>query len=158
MSMETSDITADLRFIYVLMKALSTQLTVEMVHLLPPHRQRRSAADGINMCLELEVGANSAHMYLRSARGPRNPYHHDFTGSSYWVPSQSLAPMLVVTILNQFDYEKLKDNFTASEQSTLQDLHGIMFYLICLTPMCIAFLQILAWTPYSIRDSHTDFA
>ncbi|XP_041061603.1 transmembrane protein 180 [Carcharodon carcharias] len=80
------------------------------------------------------------------------------TNALFTKPAQSLAPMLVVTILNQFDYEKLKDNFTYSEQSALQDLHGAMFYLICLTPICIAVLQILAWTPYSIRDSHTDVA
>ncbi|XP_060696574.1 transmembrane protein 180-like [Hemiscyllium ocellatum] len=80
------------------------------------------------------------------------------TNALFTKPAQSLAPMLVVTILNQFDYEKLKDNFALSQQSVLQDLHGAMFYLVCLTPMCIAFLQILAWTPYSIRDSHTDFA
>uniref|UniRef100_UPI00398EFF14 transmembrane protein 180-like isoform X1 n=2 Tax=Pristiophorus japonicus TaxID=55135 RepID=UPI00398EFF14 len=80
------------------------------------------------------------------------------TNALFTKPAQSLAPMLVVTILNQFDYEKLKDNFALPEQSGLQDLHGAMFYLICLTPMCIAALQILAWTPFSIRNSHTDVA
>ncbi|XP_067912721.1 transmembrane protein 180-like [Heterodontus francisci] len=80
------------------------------------------------------------------------------TNALFTKPAQSLAPMLVVAILNQFDYEKLKDSFTLSEQSALQDLHGVMFYLICLTPMCIAILQILAWTPFSIRDSHANIA
>ncbi|XP_067859623.1 transmembrane protein 180-like [Heptranchias perlo] len=80
------------------------------------------------------------------------------TNALFTKPAQSLAPMLVVTILNQFDYEKLKDNLVLPEQSALQELHWAMFYLICLTPIIIAVLQILAWTPFSIRNSHTDAA
>ncbi|XP_072916237.1 transmembrane protein 180-like isoform X1 [Hemitrygon akajei] len=80
------------------------------------------------------------------------------TNALFTKPAQSLAPMLVVALLNQFDYEKLKDEFTRSDQSDLKDLHGAMFWLICLVPICIAFLQILAWTPFSIRNSHTDIS
>ncbi|XP_051878478.1 transmembrane protein 180-like [Pristis pectinata] len=78
------------------------------------------------------------------------------TNALFTKPAQSLAPMLVVTILNQFNYEKLKDDFTLTDQSALEDLHGAMFWLICLTPMCIAALQILAWSPFSIRESHSN--
>lgn len=34
------------------------------------------------------------------------------------------------------------------------DLHDAMFYLVCLVPFCIAVLQILTWTPFSIQNSH----
>ncbi|XP_055507547.1 transmembrane protein 180-like isoform X1 [Leucoraja erinacea] len=78
------------------------------------------------------------------------------TNALFTKPAQSLAPMLVVTILNQYDYEKLKDIATLTNQSGLEDLHRVMFGLVCLTPMCIALLQILAWTPFSIRESHAD--
>ncbi|XP_069761703.1 transmembrane protein 180-like isoform X2 [Narcine bancroftii] len=39
------------------------------------------------------------------------------TNALFTKPAQSLAPMLVVTILNQFDYEQLKDKFTLADQS-----------------------------------------
>ncbi|XP_078274202.1 transmembrane protein 180-like [Rhinoraja longicauda] len=79
------------------------------------------------------------------------------TNALFTKPAQSLAPMLVVSILNQFDYERLKDISTLTDQSGgLADLHRVMFGLVCLTPICITLLQILAWTPFSIRESHTE--
>lgn len=39
--------------------------------------------------------------------------------------------------------------------SALESLHSVMFYLVCLVPMCVAALQVLAWRPFSIRNSHT---
>ncbi|XP_014345357.1 transmembrane protein 180-like [Latimeria chalumnae] len=77
------------------------------------------------------------------------------TNALFTKPAHSLAPMLVVTILSQFGYEKLKNKAAGKDVSLLLDLHGAMFYLICLVPLCIAFIQILAWTPFTIRDSHT---
>ncbi|KAK6481759.1 transmembrane protein 180 [Huso huso] len=77
------------------------------------------------------------------------------TNALFTKPAQSLAPMVVVSILNQVGYEKLEDIATISDQGSLQELHDVMFYLVCLVPVCVAALQILAWTPYSIRESHT---
>lgn len=37
----------------------------------------------------------------------------------------------------------------------LQILHSVMFYLVCLVPMCVATVQALVWRLYSIRNSHT---
>jgi hypothetical protein len=37
----------------------------------------------------------------------------------------------------------------------LEALHTTMFYLVCVVPMCIAALQVFAWKPFSIRNSHT---
>lgn len=38
--------------------------------------------------------------------------------------------------------------------SALEGLHCVMFYLVCLVPMGVAALQVLAWWPFSIRNSH----
>ncbi|XP_074553749.1 transmembrane protein 180-like [Halichoeres trimaculatus] len=77
------------------------------------------------------------------------------TNALFTKPAQSLAPMLVLSILNQFGYEQLKDAGSASDPSALESLHGTMFYLVCLVPMCISALQAVAWRPFSIRNSHT---
>ncbi|XP_029946458.1 transmembrane protein 180-like [Salarias fasciatus] len=77
------------------------------------------------------------------------------TNALFTKPAQSLAPMIVLTILNQFGYEQLKDAARDSDPRALESLHSVMFYLVCLVPMCVAALQALAWRPFSIRDSHT---
>ncbi|XP_029293331.1 transmembrane protein 180-like [Cottoperca gobio] len=77
------------------------------------------------------------------------------TNALFTKPAQSLAPMIVLNILNQFGYEQLKDAGRDSNPSASQSLHSVMFYLVCLVPMCVAALQALAWRPFSIRSSHT---
>ncbi|XP_044036976.1 transmembrane protein 180-like [Siniperca chuatsi] len=77
------------------------------------------------------------------------------TNALFTKPAQSLAPMIVLNILNQFGYEQLKDAGRDSNPSALESLHSVMFYLVCLVPMCVAALQALAWRPFSIRSSHT---
>ncbi|XP_020491886.1 transmembrane protein 180-like [Labrus bergylta] len=77
------------------------------------------------------------------------------TNALFTKPAQSLAPMIVLYILNQFGYEQLKSAGADSNQSDLESLHYVMFYLVCLVPMCIAALQAVAWRPFSIRNSHT---
>ncbi|XP_017309640.1 transmembrane protein 180-like isoform X2 [Ictalurus punctatus] len=76
------------------------------------------------------------------------------TNALFTKPAQSLAPMLVVSILNQYGYEELKDG-SVIDQSALDALHSTMFYLVCLVPLFITALQFLCWKPFSIRDSHT---
>ncbi|KAJ3600294.1 hypothetical protein NHX12_031280, partial [Muraenolepis orangiensis] len=77
------------------------------------------------------------------------------TNALFTKPAQSLAPMLVVTILNNFNYEELKDITKASNQEDAESLHSVMFYLVCLVPLFISTAQALAWRPFSIRNSHT---
>ncbi|KAG9328999.1 hypothetical protein JZ751_008488 [Albula glossodonta] len=77
------------------------------------------------------------------------------TNALFTKPAQSLAPMLVVSILNQFGYEKLKEASASADPSSLRALHSAMFSLVCLVPLCVAVVQILAWRPFSIQDSHT---
>ncbi|XP_029913354.1 transmembrane protein 180-like [Myripristis murdjan] len=77
------------------------------------------------------------------------------TNALFTKPAQSLAPMLVLNILNQFGYNELKEAGVAANPSALESLHRLMFCLVCLVPMCISALQVFAWRPFSIRNSHT---
>ncbi|XP_076020638.1 transmembrane protein 180-like [Genypterus blacodes] len=77
------------------------------------------------------------------------------TNALFTKPAQSLAPMLVINILNQFGYEELKEAGKDSDPSSLESLHRVMFGLVCLVPICVAALQVMAWRPFSIRTSHT---
>uniref|UniRef100_A0A8B9F375 Transmembrane protein 180 n=1 Tax=Amazona collaria TaxID=241587 RepID=A0A8B9F375_9PSIT len=76
------------------------------------------------------------------------------TNALFTKPAQSLAPMLVVTILNQFGYENLNNEVAQPDPRLFLGLHDAMFYLICLVPLCIAVIQILAWAHFSIQNSH----
>ncbi|XP_029433552.1 transmembrane protein 180-like [Rhinatrema bivittatum] len=80
------------------------------------------------------------------------------TNALFTKPAQSLAPMLVVTILNQFGYENLNNKSVQPDPSLFLGLHDAMFSLICLIPLLIAIIQIVVWTPYSIRNSHVTAA
>ncbi|XP_070703255.1 transmembrane protein 180-like [Pempheris klunzingeri] len=77
------------------------------------------------------------------------------TNALFTKPAQSLAPMIVINVLNQFGYEQLKEAGRDSNLSALESLHSVMFYLVCLVPLCIAAVQAMAWKPFSIRNSHT---
>ncbi|XP_061456257.1 transmembrane protein 180-like isoform X3 [Rhineura floridana] len=76
------------------------------------------------------------------------------TNALFTKPAQSLAPMFVVTILNQFGYANLNGKVSQLDPSLFLGLHDVMFYMICLVPLCIAVIQILTWTPFSIQNSH----
>ncbi|XP_014724895.1 PREDICTED: transmembrane protein 180 isoform X4 [Sturnus vulgaris] len=77
------------------------------------------------------------------------------TNALFTKPAQSLAPMIVVKILNHYGYYNLNNVPGHPDISSLfLDLHDAMFYLVCLVPLCIAVLQILIWTPFSIQNSH----
>ncbi|XP_058509208.1 transmembrane protein 180-like [Solea solea] len=77
------------------------------------------------------------------------------TNALFTKPAHSLAPMLVLSIVNQFGYEKLKDLGQDANSSDLESLHDVMFYLVCVVPICVAAAQVLAWKPFSIRQSHS---
>ncbi|XP_063790527.1 transmembrane protein 180-like [Pseudophryne corroboree] len=76
------------------------------------------------------------------------------TNALFTKPAQSLAPMFVVTILNQYGYEHLTNKADEPNPSLFLGLHDAMFYLTCIVPLCIAIIQIILWRPYSIRSSH----
>ncbi|XP_066496837.1 transmembrane protein 180-like isoform X1 [Tiliqua scincoides] len=75
------------------------------------------------------------------------------TNALFTKPAQSLAPIFVVTILNQFGYANLT-KVTEPNPSLFLGLHDAMFCMICLVPLCIAVIQILTWMPFSIQNSH----
>ncbi|XP_072798854.1 transmembrane protein 180-like isoform X2 [Vicugna pacos] len=64
-------------------------------------------------------------------------------------PAQSIAPVVILSRLNQYGYGN-------PNKSTVLDLHDAMFNLICLVPLGIAGIQILVWSPFSIRNK-TDY-
>ncbi|XP_072014900.1 LOW QUALITY PROTEIN: transmembrane protein 180-like [Amphiura filiformis] len=71
-------------------------------------------------------------------------------------PAQSLAPMMIVAILNRNNYqEKVSGDMTAIQH---QELSSAMFTVACAIPFVIGLLQILVWRPFSIRDSHITIA
>ncbi|XP_018094675.1 transmembrane protein 180 isoform X1 [Xenopus laevis] len=76
------------------------------------------------------------------------------TNALFTKPAQSLAPMLVVTVLNKYGYEYLTSKTAIPDPSLFLGLHDAMFNLACIIPLCIAAVQIFLWTPYSIRSSH----
>ncbi|KAG9477015.1 hypothetical protein GDO78_002417 [Eleutherodactylus coqui] len=76
------------------------------------------------------------------------------TNALFTKPAQSLAPMFVVTILNQYGYEQLTNKVDQPDPNLFVGLHDAMFYLTCIVPLCITIVQIIIWTPYSIRNSH----
>lgn len=67
-------------------------------------------------------------------------------------PASSLAPMLVVYVLNKYGYSSLlKEDLSLDD--TIQ-LRSAMFYLACFIPMTVGVLQAFVWRNYGIRDTH----
>uniref|UniRef100_H2YRD7 Major facilitator superfamily associated domain-containing protein n=1 Tax=Ciona savignyi TaxID=51511 RepID=H2YRD7_CIOSA len=77
-------------------------------------------------------------------------------------PANSLAPMLVVAVLNSYGYEHLKDYGASgppldpsANARELMDMHSTMFLLLCFIPVILSLAQIVVWSFYGLRDSHT---
>ncbi|XP_007516672.1 transmembrane protein 180 [Erinaceus europaeus] len=60
-------------------------------------------------------------------------------------PAQALAPMVTVSLLAQYGYG-------SPNKSSISALHEAMFNLICLVPLGIAAIQILVWSPFSMKS------
>ncbi|XP_046573443.1 uncharacterized protein LOC124281438 [Haliotis rubra] len=67
-------------------------------------------------------------------------------------PAQSLCPMFIVTVLNMYGYQHLK-NGTLTSPDTSQ-LKEVMFHLACCLPVVMGCLQLLSWSFFSIRLRH----
>ncbi|XP_054992774.1 transmembrane protein 180 [Sorex araneus] len=63
-------------------------------------------------------------------------------------PAQALAPMVILFGLKQYGY--------GSPNERVLSLRDAMFNLICLVPLGIAAMQILVWSPFSMRNK-TDY-
>ena len=67
-------------------------------------------------------------------------------------PAQSLAPMMIVAILEANNYQdRLADDMTGVQHKALK---AAIFFVACAIPCVVGVLQIIVWRPYSIRDSH----
>lgn len=65
-------------------------------------------------------------------------------------PAISLSPMLVVSLLNSYGYNRLKEgNLTKTE---VAGLNNTMFSLLCLFPFVIGSIQFCAWSFFTIRE------
>ncbi|XP_005064521.1 transmembrane protein 180 isoform X1 [Mesocricetus auratus] len=60
-------------------------------------------------------------------------------------PAQSLAPMLILSKLNQYGYGEPNNRM-------LLDLQDTMFNLVCVVPLGIATVQTLTWSSFSVRN------
>lgn len=65
-------------------------------------------------------------------------------------PAQSLAPMIIVYLLNSNGYELFKSGNLPSAEYLKQ----YMFNIACLLPFVIGLLQLFFWSRYRIRNSH----
>ncbi|KAK3089338.1 hypothetical protein FSP39_002818 [Pinctada imbricata] len=69
-------------------------------------------------------------------------------------PAISLSPMLVVSVLNHYGYDRIKkdNSSTGLSASELDNLKRIMFLLICFYSVTIGLIQLILWSFYTIRD------
>ena len=66
-------------------------------------------------------------------------------------PAISLAPMVVVAILNRYGYEQLQKKTLTDTQ--IESLNNVMFTLIWCIPLIIGVVQSYFWSFYTIRES-----
>ncbi|KAL8596526.1 hypothetical protein ACOMHN_041588 [Nucella lapillus] len=67
-------------------------------------------------------------------------------------PAQSLSPMLVVTILNRYGYEHLKDQKETAPVEEKAAMRAVMFQLLCFFPVVLGIMQYIAWSQFAIRN------
>ncbi|XP_011372747.1 transmembrane protein 180-like isoform X1 [Pteropus vampyrus] len=67
------------------------------------------------------------------------------TNALFTKPAQSLAPMVMLSGLKQYGYGDLNESATVA-------LRDAMFNVICLVPLGVAVIQILVWSPFSIKN------
>ena len=63
-------------------------------------------------------------------------------------PAISLAPMVIVAILNRYGYDQLQKKTLTDDQ--IDSLNNVMFTLLCCIPLVIGILQALFWSFYTI--------
>ncbi|XP_077988198.1 transmembrane protein 180-like [Glandiceps talaboti] len=74
------------------------------------------------------------------------------TNALFTKPAQSIAPIMVVSILNTYDYQSLVSDGHVNQGS--QELFDVMFTLVCVVPMVMGALQILIWSRYQLKNCH----
>nr|KAG5709739.1 hypothetical protein BaRGS_027764 [Batillaria attramentaria] len=82
--------------------------------------------------------------------GRKKPISSTVFGSNALVtkPAQSVAPMVIVAMLNRYGYEQLKAG-TLPDVET-QAIKDVMFQIICLTPVVLGVVQYVVWSQFSV--------
>nr|XP_006820106.1 PREDICTED: uncharacterized protein LOC100376329 [Saccoglossus kowalevskii] len=73
------------------------------------------------------------------------------TNALFTKPAQSVAPMLVVSILNRHGYQSAISHGHIEDNPELLDA---IFLLVCAVPTVLGVCQLLAWLQYTLRSSH----
>ncbi len=68
-------------------------------------------------------------------------------------PAVSIAPMIVVNILNRYGYQTIKQQFTTPSSEDLSQLHSVMFSLLCLVPVVLGWVQFIVWSWYPYKTT-----
>lgn len=68
-------------------------------------------------------------------------------------PAISIAPMVIVYVLDNYNYEQYKKNLM-TDDAALDELTSVMFILLCLMAVVPGALQLLTFRNYSLREKH----
>ncbi|XP_077862886.1 transmembrane protein 180-like [Saccoglossus kowalevskii] len=68
-------------------------------------------------------------------------------------PAQSIAPILIVAILNKNGFQDIRSGET-TDPDIIGQLHYVMFQIVWLIPFVCGLVQIALWLKYTLRDSH----
>ncbi|XP_077989683.1 transmembrane protein 180-like [Glandiceps talaboti] len=68
-------------------------------------------------------------------------------------PAQSIAPIIVVALLNANGFEEVRSGRTV-DRETIAQLRFVMFQIAWLVPFVSGLVQVVMWLKYSLRDSH----
>ncbi|XP_070534775.1 transmembrane protein 180-like [Ptychodera flava] len=68
-------------------------------------------------------------------------------------PAQSIAPIMVVAVLNRNGFEQVRSGQTY-DPDIVNQLRFVMFQIAWLVPFVSGLIQVAIWLRYTIRDSH----
>ena len=72
-------------------------------------------------------------------------------------PAISLSPLITLAILEAYGYKELQSE-AVPPSNNLVDLHIAMFNMLCVSPFVTGILQLLVWSFYRLRQTHTVIA
>nr|KAG5709737.1 hypothetical protein BaRGS_027762 [Batillaria attramentaria] len=92
-----------------------------------------------------DIADNDKEKYNR-----RHPISSTVFGNNALVtkPAQSIAPMLIVAVLNRYGYEQLKTGALPGFETHV--IKNVMFQIICFTPVVLGILQYFVWSQFTI--------
>ncbi len=108
----------------------------------------------IRPCQELNIIAIMFFMCMCFIMN-RRPISSSVFGADALItkPAVSIAPMIVVNILNRYGYQTIKQKSTAPPSEDLSQLHSVMFSLLCLVPVVLGCVQCIVWSWYPYKTT-----